>query len=271
MLVAFVLAGAIRWTLGSRIGVRLAASGIGIAMLLALVIILGDPVWPPRTGMQKLPYLFAVFLAAGLVVDTGRPRPLAQIGAGVVGIGVSALWLGWPRILAGDFGAALAILGAVLIGLGAFTALLRAGCQGVNGPSMLVLAAAGLAGAGFNAGSLALFQVALALAAAVGGFALWSWPRPRLLFSASGLLTAGLGAFALALLILLLTEIRPWALLPLALVFAGELVARRLPVPGRFSREAIEPLYIAALAIVPVAAAVWLAQPPIAPDSPYYP
>jgi hypothetical protein len=133
-----------------------------------------------------------------------------------------------------------------------------------------VLAALGLAGAAFNAGSLALFQVALALAAAVGGFALWNWPTPRSPLGASGVVVGGLGCFAVALLLLLLTQIRPWALLPLPLVFLSAVLSRRLPVPGGLARSTLEPVYVVAIGLVPTVLAILLAQAPPPADDLYY-
>ena len=56
-----------------------------------------------------------------------------------------------------------------------------------------VVASLGLAGLGFAAGSLALFQLSLLLAAAVGGAALWLWPKPRIAFGVAVLLWVGPG------------------------------------------------------------------------------
>jgi hypothetical protein len=270
LVVALVLTGAMRWGLGERIGVPLAAMGAGVGLLVALITILGEPVLPPRTGLQKLPLLVTAYLVVGVTMTGLAPRRQAFYAALLPLVALSALWLAWPQLTPAEAAVLIPLVLASLIGVGALVALREASADGVNAPGMLIAATLGLAGAAFNAGSLALFQAALAIAAAVGGFALWSWPRPRLPFSSAGLLPSGVGGLCVALLILLLTDIRPWALLPLALVFLGDLVARRLPVPGRFSRASVEPLYIVALAALPVAASIWLAQPPLPADSPYY-
>ena len=133
------------------------------------------------------------------------------------------------------------------------------------------MSALALAGAAFQAGSLSLMQVALSLAAASGGFALWNWPRGRLPLGAAGIAIGGLGCFAVALLLLLLTEIPPVALLAAAAVFIAGPLGRRLPIRGHWSRNAIEPVYVVAIAILPLVAAVLLATPPPpAPDDLYY-
>jgi hypothetical protein len=89
-------------------------------------------------------------------------------------------------------------------------------------------------------------------------------------FLAAGVLAAGIGGFAITLLTLLLTEIRPWALVPVALVFLSDTVARRMPVPGRFQRTTIEPIYIVALGFLAVLAASLLALVPSTGDELYY-
>jgi hypothetical protein len=267
---ALALTPSLRWVLGARWGKCLAAASIGLALLVALMLTFGVPGWPARSGMQKLPLTFVLFLAGGIIVDIIKPGRIAVTITTIAAIVVIALWLGWPQLTSGDTGMLLLLTSASLLAFMSLYGLAAAQPDGANRSAMIVLAALGLAGASFNAGSLALLQVALALAAAVGGFALWNWPKPRLRFAATGISVGGLGCFAVALLLLLLTQIRPWMLLPLPLVFAADAVARRLPVPGRFHRTTIEPLYIAALGLIPAALVILLAQPPTPPDDLYY-
>jgi hypothetical protein len=255
---------------GARWGNRLAAASIGLALLVALMLTFGVPAWPARSGMQKLPLIFVLLLAGGMVIDIIKPGRIAVTLTTIAAIVVIALWLGWPQLTSGDTGMLLLLTSASLLALICLYGLAAAQPDGGNRSAMIVLAALGLAGASFNAGSLALFQVALALAAAVGGFALWNWPKPRLLFVATGISVGGLGCFAVALLLLLLTQIRPWMLLPLPLIFAADAVARRLPVPARFRRTTVEPLYIAAISLIPAVMVLLLAQIPTSSDDLYY-
>ncbi len=269
LVTAFFLAGAIRWGLGEKTGVRHAASAVGFTLLLGLLLILGDPVWPASTGLQKLPLVFAVLLSAGIVIDVLTPNKMVTYGAGTLGIVMTVLWLSWPQFSGADLTVLLPIVAAALLMLGSLLALLQASATSVNRPSMVVMAALGVAGASFNAGSLVLFQLALAVAASVGGFALWNWPKPRLPFLASAVLTAGIGGFAVSLLTLLLTDIRPWALVPVALVFFTDAIARRLPSFG-FQRPTIEPIYIAVLGALLALVASFLALTPSTGDELYY-
>lgn len=270
VLLAVVLAGGIRWGLGTGTGQRHCDSAVGIALLAAMLLVLGEPVWPPRTGLHKLPFILLASLIAGAALDAmGSPRR-ATLATGAVAIALVSPWLAWPQLAGADPGKLWPVIPAAILGLGALAALAGAPAAGAHRPAMLVVCALALAGASLNAGSLVLFQLALALAAAVGGYALWTWPKPRLPFTAAAVLAAGVGCYALTLSTLLLTGIRAWALLPLVLVFAGSRIALRLPVPAAFSHPMVEPLYIVAAGLVPAIAAILLAHPPSAADDPYY-
>ena len=267
---ALALTAALRLSLGAQRAERLAAAAVGLALLLAHLLTFGAPVLPPQSGMHKLPLLFALLLAAGLAVDLLRPGRGAVRVAAAAAVVAIALWLAWPQLQGAGMAMALLLVSASLLSVASLAGLVHAPADGAHRAAMLVLAALAIAGASFNAGSLALFQVALSLAAALGGFALWNWPRPRLPFTASAVAVGGLGLFAIALLLLLLTQIRPWALLPVPLVFAAGALSRHLPVPARFSRASVAPLYIAALALIPVLATILLAQAPSPADDLYY-
>ncbi len=267
---ALSLTAALRWSLGAGRGKRLAAAGVGLALLITHLLTFGAPIWPPQSGMHKLPLLFALLLAGGLAIDLLQPGRTAVVAATVAAIAAIALWLAWPQLQVGGVAMLLLLVSTSLLSIASLAGLVHAPADGAGRSAMLVLAALAVGGASFNAGSLALFQVALSLAAAVGGFALWTWPRPRLPFTASGVAVSGLGCFAVALLLLLLTQVRPWALLPVPLIFVGEALSRHLPVPARFSRATVEPLYIVAIGLIPALATILLAQAPSPPDDLYY-
>jgi hypothetical protein len=243
---------------------------VGLALLGAHLLTFGAPVWPPQSGLHKLPLLFALLLAGGLAVDLLEPGRWTARGAAFAAVVAIALWLAWPQLPGAGMALALVLASASLLAIASLAGLVHAPADGARRATMLVLGSLAIAGASFNGGSLALFQVALSLAAALGGFALWNWPRPRLPFTASAVAVGGLGLFAIALLLLLLTQIPPWALLPVPLVFAAGALSRHLPVPARLSRASIEPLYIAALALIPVLATILLAQAPAPTDDLYY-
>lgn len=269
LLLATALTGVLRVNSGER-GRRVAAGAVGLAMIVAHWLAFGAPTWPVHSGTEKLALLFLLLLVGGVVLDmilAGHVLTATATGLAVLAV---TLWLAWPQLLRGESGLIPLLTLAVLLGLSCLWTLAKTPANGTNRPVVLIVAALGLAGASFNAGSLMLMQVALALAAALGGFVLWNWPAARLPFHAAGIAVGGLGCLALALLLLLLTDIRPWALLALPLIFAAAPVSRRLPVPRQLSRAAVEPVYIVLIGLLPMVAAVLLAQPPAPTDDLYY-
>lgn len=265
-----VLSGALRGMLGERWGKNLAAAAIGLSVLFAYTLILGAPAWSPRTGLQKLPLIMALLMVGGVLLDVLKPDRATTAWAALAATGATALWLGEPQLAGNGGDVARLLVLTSLIALLSLAGLVAAPADGAYRCSLILPVALGLAGASFNAGSMALMQTSLTLAAAVGGFALWNWPTPRMPFGATGIAVSGMGCFALALLLVLLTEIRPWALLPLALIFAMVPVAHRLPRPARFARAAVDPLYITAMALIPMILTIILAQNPAPVDGLYY-
>jgi hypothetical protein len=122
-------------------------------------------------------------------------------------------------------------------GAGVLACLLRTPDDRSDAAAAAVVASLGLAGVCFVAGSLALFQLAVLLAAAVSGLALWLWPKPRVSFGATGVAVAGLAWLALAQATLLLVPARPAALALLAASFVtAPLLAQLWPASRPRSR-----------------------------------
>lgn len=268
--IAGALTGVIRFTFGETHGKALAAAAPGIALLAAWLLVLGLPPWPPRSALEKLPMLLGLPLVIGFVMDTAPPNPAGKLATGVALLLVSYAWFASPQLARFTATDAMLLAGAAFVACVIMSGISLAEPASVNVPTMLVVAGLGLAAVAFNAGSLKLFQLSLALAAAVGGYAIWNWPKPRYAFGAAGVLGPGLSLLLLAMLTLLLTKVRPLALLLLALVFGVGFIVRRIPM-GRLDRRVVEPLLITLLAAIPAVAAALLAQPAApAGDDPYY-
>ena len=157
--------------LRTAVGPARAGAGVGLAVLLATIWLMG---WPPRpaSALEKLPWIFAGAWLAGVAVDAtiaSRLRQWLCLGVGWI---AASWWLGASSI-------GLAI-GTAAIGLLVIAWLVQAPSDRADGMAAAVAASLGLAAVCFAAGSLALFQLALLLAAALGGAGLWLWPRPRI-------------------------------------------------------------------------------------------
>ena len=196
-----------------------AGAGIGLAVLASTVWLMG---WPtqPASVMQKLPWIFAAAWLVGIALDaTTTSRLLHWLGLGV-GWFAASWWLGSSGAGAGI---AFAAAGLVVVAW-----LLRAPPERADGLTAAVIASLGLAGVCFTAGSLALFQLAVLLAAALGGAALWLWPQPRTRVGAAAVGVAAIAWLAIAQAALLLVPVRPQSLALLAVVFAAAPAVARL-------------------------------------------
>ena len=188
-----------------------AGAGVGLAVLLATIWLMG---WPPRpaSALEKLPWIFAGAWLAGVTLDAtiaSRLRQWLCLGVGWI---AASWWLGASSI-------GLAV-GTAAIGLLVIAWLLQAPSERADGMAAAVAASLGLAAVCFAAGSLALFQLALLLAAALGGAGLWLWPRPSIRHGAPAVAVAAACWLAIAQVALLLTAVQPLPLALLALAFA---------------------------------------------------
>lgn len=259
LVVAFTVTGILRGALGAVQGRRWAAVGAAVAIVGAAVWLLGWRV-PPGPLTERLPWIYAIAALAGLGLEALHAgRRTEWLAAGVL----------WALALASLAAQALPLLiGIWLLGLAVIRAVLREHAARANAAAILVVASLGLAAVAMTSGSALLFEAGLALAAAVAGCALWLWPFVRIAFGASGAVVSVLAWLVLMQTTALLTEVRPVTLLLLAGAFtSGPLVhwaRRRLGRPATgattTARTWVEPLIVAAVAAVWVAAALAFAQ-----------
>jgi len=266
--VAFVLTGLVV-LLGRGRAQVLAATSTGMALLVSALLVLGAPPWPPLAATQKLIYLLAGGIVLGVVLGGGGSRR-AALWVAALWLLAAGLWLAWPQVERGE----LTRLAPLALWFPVTWMLLwrvdQAGAGDLRGVVMLLALALGLAGVAFVGGSLVLAQLAGASAAALGGFALWNWPRPRLHFGATGILAMGTALAAIAALLLLLTAVSPWALLVLVPIFFLDTPSGGLPGSRGPWAAALTPVWLALLAAVPIIAAVLLTQYLAPAQSLYY-
>lgn len=258
--------GVLRGLLGVPASRRWAAAGLGLALIVAAVWTLG---WrlAPSSLTEKLPSVYAAAWLLGLGLEALHAGTRTQWAAAAALWAAVLLWFGGQPLTTGFVTWAI---GAAVIG-----AVLHEPRDGANAPALLLVASAGLALVAMRSGSLLLFELALALTAALAGAALWLWPKARIGFGASGCVVALLAWLALAQGTALLTQPPAGALLLLAGAFSSGAALRALRRGRRLAAWA-EPLVLAAIALLWAAAAVavtlWLgagAAGSVA-DDPYY-
>lgn len=254
--VAFAVAGLIRLIGGEQRGTALASVAVAVGFVCAYAAVLGWPPMPPVSSNQKLVYIAVVGLATGAALDFGRAsKALERILVAVLPL-AALIWLGWNRLKAPD----PAFLGLIaVLWIGGMVVLWRVGDArgwGIASSVMMLMASLGAGGLAVLGSAASLAQLFFALAAALGGFMLWNWPKPRLPFRAAALFGAGLTWLALADAVVLYTKTPVVTFLPLLLVFFVEPLARRLPLPRSALGDALLPVAHAAIALIPVLAAV---------------
>ncbi|HYP85504.1 hypothetical protein [Variovorax sp.] len=252
LLLAFFGAALVRFAGGPGVGARWAATGVPLALMVSSVFTLG---WSalPLSMPEKLPWIYGAAALAGMALEYLRAdRRLVWLGAGLLWAVVVIAVLGnqpmLPRI--GSWVVGVAVIGAVLAEPQA-----RA-----DAAAMLAVASLGLAALAMRAGSSLLFELSLALAAAVAGAALWLWPVSRIRFGACVLVAALLAWLSLAQSTALLTGAPPGAFLLLAAAFSSGIVVRavRRRLHRGEARVWVEALLVAGVAALWVAAALAL-------------
>lgn len=272
---AVVLTAVIRFVGGTTQGRALAIAAAVVAFLVAFLIIESLPPFPPAAAKQKVFYLVLLALVVGLVLDlSGAPRPFAR-GALLLFPLIGLAWIGWRPLVAGpDVQLILRLAVLWLVSAAILWRLMTLSDRGALGPGVQVLvAAAGTAFVALLGNSASLGVLASSVAAATGGVLSWAFlaaffSSGRYGFGSVGVLGTGGALLTLVYVLVLFTEtVNLIALAVLALVFAADRVAARMP-PRRALGRVAQPVVLAALAAIPAAAAVGVAL--IAQDtSPY--
>ena len=265
--VAFMAAGVLRGALGAVHGRRWAAAGVGIAILIGASWVLGWRV-PPGSLTEKLPWIYAAAALLGTGLEAMRAGKRTQW------LACGLLWA-FGLVVLGEQTFPFKII-SWLVGMAVIGAVLHEPVDRAHAPAVLAVASLGLAVAAMTASSALLFELSLALAAAVAGCALWLWPVVRIGFGAVGVVAPLMAWLALAQGTGLLTSIRPAVLLLLAAAFSAGALVRWRRRTLETSRPWVETLAVAAVAAVWVAAALALAfwgearAPAGGLDDPYY-
>ncbi|KEA65010.1 hypothetical protein ADIMK_0712 [Marinobacterium lacunae] len=221
--------GLLRLVLGPVFGARLAGASVMLSFLICQALI-QMPVFPPRSSSQKLPYLVAVAVLLGLLIDSldlkARVQHIAMAVLAVAGIG----WL-----LAGRF-ERIEIAGWILLPMLFASALLaQQRCMArrdtLDGGIVLLLASAGIGAVALIGASASMAQVCFALMAALGGFLLWNWPTWRFPLGATAQLGTITALLTLATQMLFFTKANGWALLLLLPLLLVDRIGRSMESP----------------------------------------
>ncbi len=200
LVISFLSVGFLRLAVGRANGPWLANGGIVIGFLVSYLLILGLPAFPPVGATQKIFYIaFSCGLLGSLFDLDGNPKFLLAHWMVIVPVAV-VWWVVAPLLPESiedvDAKTGGQAMSMVVIGWLVFYRLRQLASTGLVVPIILISAAVCISAIAMDGGSASVAQLCAALAAALGGFALWNWPRMRfsvgaaILFGGAGSLLA---------------------------------------------------------------------------------
>ena len=233
------------------------ALAISAGVFTAYTLVYGQFAFPPLQALDWLPLMMLVALIAFAIDDAIGFAPWLRLGIqGMSALLASGLLL-WPILKQATLSSAaltLAVVAVLWFGLWAY--LDRRAHQDATSGVTLLIVAAGAAAVSAMTGSVLLGQLGGALAAALGGWLLWNWPRPRWLLGHAGTAVTALTLGCLLLVGHFYSETPMSISLLLLAAFAAnvpaELMKRYRPGLGAPAAAVLTGL----IALVPVALAV---------------
>jgi len=255
-LIALLLVGTLFKAAGPRLGRRLAICGTAAALLAAYALMFSTPPFPPKSASHKLGYLlaFSGLLSVLIAAMPDRLRAWRVLVPSAIVLGLA--WIAESKIKQGQFLVLLAVLAGAAI---AFAALERARAEAAEIGTTALVAAFGLAGIAFLAPSASLTQMAMAVAAALGGYLLWTWPKPRLDFAEAGFMAILAPLIWLAGQMALYSKASPLALAIIPAAALAPYLGRRLTFLMDRRPEVLGPIVVGLCAAVFAAIAVSIA------------
>ncbi|MCW2238670.1 hypothetical protein [Azospirillum canadense] len=241
-------------------GRLLAVAGIGATFLAVFALVVGVPALPPPSSMGKVFWSVAGGFVLGVVADAVGVKGRAGSLLAAAWLAASLVWIALPAL---DTPVAFATL-LVLLLVGACVVFGRTGSDdGQRGnavaPAAVLLALAlAVGGTALIGSSASIAQMALALAAATGGFLLWNWPVERHGWGVSGRVASGI-AVLLAGVLALFTQTEAAVLLLALPALLAERVGRRLPLPDSGLGRAAGGAVVTVLTVLPALIAIGVA------------
>ncbi len=259
-LLGFLLTGAVRLANGRERGPLVAGSAVGLTFAAVYFIIVGIPPHPPVGSLDKLVYGAAASAVLGFLIDSLRLPPFMRWLLFPTGAAALLYWLEVPGVENAGFWAWAGLSAMWLTGIAALWRLEAERDKGINPTIMIMITALGLAAVSFIGGAVEIAHLAIALATALFGFAVWNWPTNVYPYGASLLMGAGGSLFLLAWIAALhYHDVSLPALIVLLLVFFADLAARHMNLGESRAGRAAAPIVLAAACCVPALAAVAIA------------
>ena len=258
--VSAVAAGLLRLIGGAERGAMIAAAGISLAFLVGYVLILGLPAAWPTSAAQKILVIAVLATLVGLALDLSKDTPeVTRLLAYLLPL-AALLWLGWTRVTAPDWADIAALAVTAIAGGFAIARTLAQDAEATESGIKLMVAAAALGFIAVLGRSASFGQLSGILAAATAGFLAWNWPIPRFRFAAAAVLGCGVIFLALTGAVAVFTNAPKPALGLLFPIFFADMAVGRIRIGTRRLDDAVRPVLVFVVALIPAIAAVGLAH-----------
>lgn len=235
-------------------GRRLAVLGIAVTFVAVFALVVGVPALPPPSSMGKLFWSAVAGLLIGGAADAVGLRGRAASALVAPWLAASLGWIAYPALDSAVAGVTFALLLAV----GGWVAFGRLPTRSESpaAPAAVLLALAlAVGGTALIGSSASVAQLALALAAATGGFLLWNWPVERHAWGVSGQAALGIVVMLAGVLSLFTQAQAAVLLLALPALLADRLRAA-LPLPEAGFGRAAGAAVVTVLAVIPALIAI---------------
>ncbi len=258
--VSLAAAGIIRLVAGSTSGPVMAGAAVTLGFIVGYVLVFGAPMAWPASATQKLFFIAIIGGIFGLSLDLSREaRHITLFVSALMPI-LPLLWLGWSRVIQPDWGDILTLGVIALAGGGVLTELYSRHAQPAESAVKLLIGAMTLALIALIGSSASYAQLCGVLTAATAGFLFWLWPLARCRFAASAVFGPGLLFISLVSAVAVFTTASKPALGLLLPIFYADRALGRFDTGIRKLNQALKPMFLAIIALIPAIAAVGLAH-----------
>jgi len=249
-------AGIIRLVAGTTNGPAMAGAAVTVGFLIGFVLIFGAPMAWPASATQKLFFIAIIGGIFGLSLDLSREARHITLFVSALMPVLPLLWLGWPRLIQPDWGDIVTLAVIALAGGGVLTELYSRHAQPAESAVKLLIGAMTLALIALISSSASYAQLCGVLIAATAGFLFWLWPLARCRFAASAVFGPGLLFISLVGAVAVFTTASRPALGLLLPIFYADRALGRFDTGIRKLNQALKPMLLAVIALIPAIAAV---------------
>jgi hypothetical protein len=258
--VSVAAAGIIRLVAGSTSGPAMAGAAVIVGFITGFVLLFGAPMAWPASATQKLFFIAIVGGIFGLALDLSREARHITLFVSALTPVLPLLWLGWPRVTDASWGDIATLAVIALAGGGVLTELYGRHAQPAESAVKLLIGAMTLAMLALVGTAASYAQLCAVLTAAMAGFLFWLWPLARCRFAASAVFGPGLLFVAMVGAVATFTSVSRPALGLLLPIFYADRALGRFDTGIHRLNQALKPMLLAVIALIPAIAAVGLAH-----------